>query len=54
MNTSASWSLKLTKLVVMHLDAIFSNEVTIHFYMLGPLMKDRVGCDVKSNLIIIY
>ena len=55
MNTSASWSLELTKVVVMHPDAIFSfDEVTIHFNMLGPLMQDRVGCDVESILIITY
>ena len=38
MKMSVNWSLELTKLVVMHSEAIFN--------MFGPLMKDWVGSNV--------
>ena len=47
MKMFAGWSLKLMKLVVIHLEAnLLSNEVIVHFNMLGLLMKDWVGSNV--------
>ena len=46
MKMFASWLLELTKLVVMHPEAIFSNEVTEHFNMFGPLIKDWIEGNV--------
>ena len=41
MKISASWSLELTKLVVMHPDAIFFfDKVAINFDVFGPLMEN--------------
>ena len=31
---------------------LFTNKMTIDFDMLGTFMKNRIGCNIKSGLVV--